>query len=76
MEKLSIFSRTYEQIKLVKENLSRKTCSSVWGLKNCLYFPSEVENEKSKIVNPCILLRIILPSFYPIEQVMTEPWAF
>ena len=31
-ENLSIFPRTHEQIKLVKENLSRKNCSSVRGL--------------------------------------------
>ena len=33
-ENLSIFSRTHEQIKLVKENLSRKNCSSVRGLRH------------------------------------------
>ena len=32
-ENLSIFSRTHEQIKLVKEKLSRKNCSSVRGLR-------------------------------------------
>jgi hypothetical protein len=43
-------------------------------VKNCLYLASKVKNEKSNTVNRCgILLRIIMLSFIPIGQVMTEP---
>ena len=46
-------------------------------VKNCLYLTSKVKNEKSNTVNRCgILLRIIMSSFIPIGQVMTEPWGF
>ena len=42
-------------------------------VKNCLYFASKVENEKSNTVNRRgILLRIIMSSIIPIRQVMTE----
>ena len=41
---------------------------------NCLYFASKVENEKSNTVNRRgMLLRIIISSFIPIRQVMTDP---
>ena len=46
-------------------------------VKNCLYIASKVENEKSNTVNRCgMLLRIIMSSFIPIRQVMTEPQGF
>jgi hypothetical protein len=43
-------------------------------VKNCLYLASKVKNEKLDTVNRCgILLRIMVSSFIPIGQVMTEP---
>ena len=45
-------------------------------VKNCLYLASKVKNEKSNTVNRCgILLSIIMSSFIPIGQEMTEPYA-